>query len=97
MQLATPYQCLRNLAMWSTTCLHASLLPSAGSGFRALGANRLKPHALPHAQGNVIPTGEFPWRWTLCGWSLAFANPQILVIQDTLQVPHAQPDYHVTR
>ncbi|KAG1673547.1 hypothetical protein FOA52_003847 [Chlamydomonas sp. UWO 241] len=33
--------------------------------------------------GGVIPRGEFPWRWTLCGWSLAFKNPQILVIPDT--------------
>eukprot|EP00955_Chlamydomonas_euryale_P062565 358413-Chlamydomonas_euryale.AAC.16 len=33
--------------------------------------------------GNVIPRGNFPWRWTLCGWSLAFKNPQVLVIPDT--------------
>ncbi|GAX81182.1 hypothetical protein CEUSTIGMA_g8615.t1 [Chlamydomonas eustigma] len=36
-------------------------------------------------EGNIIPRGEFPWRWTLCGWSLAFKNPQILVIPDTHQ------------
>ncbi len=36
-------------------------------------------------EGNVIPCGEFPWRWTLCGWSMAFKNPQILVIPDTLK------------
>mmetsp|Transcript_35206 Transcript_35206/g.78353 ORF Transcript_35206/g.78353 Transcript_35206/m.78353 type:complete len:865 (-) Transcript_35206:387-2981(-) len=35
--------------------------------------------------GSVIPRGTFPWRWTLCGWSLAFKNPQILVIPDTHQ------------
>lgn len=33
--------------------------------------------------GGVIPRGDFPWRWTLCGWSLAFKNPQILIIPDT--------------
>ncbi len=36
-------------------------------------------------EGDVIPCGTFPWRWTLCGWSMAFKNPQVLVIQDTLQ------------
>mmetsp|Transcript_31353 Transcript_31353/g.79990 ORF Transcript_31353/g.79990 Transcript_31353/m.79990 type:complete len:891 (-) Transcript_31353:88-2760(-) len=36
-------------------------------------------------EGGVIPAGEFPWRWTLCGWSMAFKNPQILVIPDTLE------------
>lgn len=25
----------------------------------------------------MIPAGEFPWRWTLCGWSMAFKNPQV--------------------
>jgi len=33
--------------------------------------------------GEAVPLGEFPWRWTLCGWSLAFKSPQVLVIPDT--------------
>mmetsp|Transcript_19044 Transcript_19044/g.32598 ORF Transcript_19044/g.32598 Transcript_19044/m.32598 type:complete len:905 (+) Transcript_19044:39-2753(+) len=45
--------------------------------------------------GNVIPCGEFPWRWTLCGWSMAFKNPQILVIQDTLQDVRFSNNYKV--
>lgn len=32
-----------------------------------------------------IPEGNFPWRWTLCAWSLAYQNPQILVVPDTLK------------
>lgn len=36
-------------------------------------------------EGGVIPSGDFPWRWTLCGWSMAFNNPQVLVIPDTLE------------
>lgn len=27
--------------------------------------------------GEVVPCGHFPWRWTLCGWSLAFKSPQV--------------------
>lgn len=66
--------------------------------------NRLVPHPLTrrvhafnHAcmpplahAGGVIPVGDFPWRWTLCAWSLAYNNPQILVIPDTLQVGRAK-------
>ncbi|KAG2487849.1 hypothetical protein HYH03_013566 [Edaphochlamys debaryana] len=37
------------------------------------------------SEGNVIPCGDFPWRWTLCAWSLAYNHAQILVIPDTLQ------------
>jgi hypothetical protein len=37
------------------------------------------------SEGGVIPCGDFPWRWTLCAWSLAYKNAQILVIPDTLQ------------
>ena len=33
----------------------------------------------------MIPCGDFPWRWTLCAWSLAYNNAQCLVIPDTLQ------------
>ncbi|KAL6751941.1 mixed lineage protein kinase [Haematococcus lacustris] len=35
--------------------------------------------------GDVVPAGDFPWRWTLCGWSMAFKNPQVLVIPDTFK------------
>lgn len=35
------------------------------------------------SEGGVVPRGDFPWRWTLCGWSLAFTSPMILVIPDT--------------
>ncbi|KAG2432561.1 hypothetical protein HXX76_008906 [Chlamydomonas incerta] len=48
------------------------------------------------SEGNVIPCGDFPWRWTLCAWSLAYNNAQCLVIPDTLQDARFRENAKVT-
>ncbi len=32
--------------------------------------------------GGAFQRGDFPWRWSFCGWSLASPCPQTLVIED---------------
>lgn len=29
--------------------------------------------------------GDFPWRWSFCGWTMASRNDQIMVIPDALK------------
>ncbi|GIL56613.1 hypothetical protein Vafri_11948 [Volvox africanus] len=48
------------------------------------------------SEGGVIPCGDFPWRWTLCAWSLAYNHAQILVIPDTLQDARFRENAKVT-
>eukprot|EP00798_Chlamydomonas_sp_ICE-L_P002176 gene2176-12166_t len=49
------------------------------------------------AEGGVVPRGDFPWRWTLCGWSLAFTSPMILVIPDTHEDARFRDNLKVTK
>ena len=76
--------CLRSLPPPLTLTLPPSPSPSPSPPHLTL--------TLPHT-----PSGEFPWRWTLCGWSLAFKNPQILVIPDTHEDARFAQNLKVTK
>jgi hypothetical protein len=32
-----------------------------------------------------VQAGDFPWRWSFCGWTMASEQHSVMVINDALQ------------
>lgn len=48
---------------------------------------RCVTYGVPQMPTGAFKKGDFPWRWSFCGWTMASKNDQIMVIPDATKDP----------